>query len=79
MKLNWTKGLSGEAKRDIQLEYASSSNLRKRLEVLLREKQASSQKAIISKESYDSPNWAYKQADNVGYLRALEEVISILS
>lgn len=79
MKLNWTKGLSGDAKRDIQIEYASSSNLRKRLEVLLREKQSSSQKAIISKDGYDSPNWAYKQADHTGYLRALEEVISILS
>ena len=78
MKLNWTKGLSGDAKKDVVQEYASSSNLRKRLEVLLQEKQSSSQKAIISKDAYDSPNWAFKQADAVGYQRALEEVISLL-
>lgn len=78
MKISWTKGLSGEEKKDILQEYASSSHLRQRLELLLREKQMLSQKAIISKESYDSPNWAYKQADNVGYLRAMEEVISLL-
>lgn len=78
MKLNWTKGLSGEAKQDVLSEYASSSHLRARLEVLLREKQIASQKAIISKDAYDSPNWAYKQADNVGYLRAMEEIVSLL-
>ena len=78
MKLNWTKGLSGDAKKDVVQEYASSSNLRQRLDVLLKEKQMTAQKAIISKESYDSPNWAYKQADHVGYLRALEEISSLL-
>lgn len=78
MKLNWTKGLSGVAKTDVVQEYASSSNLRMRLETLIKEKQLSSQKAIISKDAYDSPNWAYKQADHVGYLRALEEVVSLI-
>lgn len=28
---------------------------------------------------YDSPSWAYRQADKVGYSRALEEIISILT
>lgn len=78
MKLNWTKGLSGDAKKDVLQEYASSGNLRMRLEVLIREKQSSAQKAIIGKDSYESPNWAYKQADHIGYLRALEEIVSLL-
>ena len=78
MKVNWTKGLSGEKKRDVQLEYASSAILRERLATLLKEKQDAAQKAIISKDAYDSPNWAYKQADHTGYLRALEEVKSLL-
>lgn len=78
MKTNWTKGLSGDAKRDVQLEYASSSNLRRRLDALIKEKQATASKAIISKDAYDSPNWAYKQADHTGYLRALEEVLSLI-
>lgn len=78
MKLNWTKGLSGDAKKDVVQEYASSGNLRARLEVLIREKQVTAQKTIIGKDAYDSPNWAYKQADHVGYLRAMEEIISLL-
>lgn len=28
---------------------------------------------------YDSPSWAYRQADKVGYTRALEEIITILT
>lgn len=28
---------------------------------------------------YDSPSWAYRQADKVGYSRALEEIMSILT
>ena len=78
MKLNWTKGLSGDAKKDVVQEYASSSNLRIRLDALIQEKKLSSGKAIISKDAYDSPNWAFKQADHVGYLRALEEISSLL-
>ncbi len=27
---------------------------------------------------YDSPSWAYKQADRNGYVRALKDVINIL-
>ena len=27
---------------------------------------------------YDNPSWAYKQADQNGYNRALEEIISLL-
>lgn len=78
MKLSWTKGLSGDAKKDVLQEYASSSNLRQRLDVLLDEKRNTAQKAIIGKDAYDSPNWAYKQADHVGYLRALEEISNLL-
>ena len=28
---------------------------------------------------YDSPSWAYKQADSNGYRRALEDVIKLLT
>lgn len=29
-------------------------------------------------KQYDVANWAYKQADSIGYQRALEEAISLL-
>lgn len=28
---------------------------------------------------YDSPSWAYRQADKIGYLRALKEIEDILT
>lgn len=28
---------------------------------------------------YDSPSWAYKQADTIGYNRALKDIISLLT
>lgn len=28
-----------------------------------------------SKDDYDSPSWAYKQADKLGYQRALKQII----
>lgn len=30
-------------------------------------------------KDYDSPSWAYKQADNNGYVRALEDVHKLLT
>lgn len=30
-------------------------------------------------KDYDSPSWAYRQADAVGYQRALDEITSILT
>lgn len=32
-----------------------------------------------SLEDYTSPSWAYKQADKNGYVRALKEIIEILT
>jgi len=31
-----------------------------------------------NKAQYDSPNWAYQKADDIGYRRALEEIIGLL-
>ena len=35
-------------------------------------------KQIVITDDYDSPSWAYKQADRNGYNRALTEIINIL-
>ena len=78
MKISWTKGLSGDVKKDVVQEYAASGNLRRRLEVLIQEKQSTAQKTIIAKDGYETPNWAYKQADNIGYMRAMEEIINLI-
>lgn len=78
MKTVWTKGLDAERREEVKRDFLSSSLLRSRLKDLLEEKKMASMKAVTLKDSYDSPNWALLQADNIGFIRALEEVISLL-
>lgn len=78
MKMNWKKGLSLEAKKAIELEFNASGLLRERLAILINEKIHSNNKKCKLEVSYESPNWALLQADNVGYERALLEVLSLL-
>lgn len=33
----------------------------------------------VSVTDYESPSWAYRQADRNGYIRALEQVIKLLN
>lgn len=76
MKTAWTKGLDEQLKKDVEASFKSSTIVRKRLTELCEEKVAASQST--DKTQYDSPNWTYMQADNIGYRRALKEIISLL-
>ena len=78
MKTTWTKGLSPEMGVELRKDFVSSKIVRERLTLLLEEKSKTSRDASISKDCYDSVNWAYLQADARGYERALNEVISLL-
>jgi len=79
MKTTWTKGLKGEEKKEIADSFSSSSRIRNKQVELLRDKIETADKTALSKEGYECPNWAYKQADLQGYKRALSEVISLIS
>lgn len=79
MKVAWTKGLTKEQTVEIRKDFVGAIILRKRLTTLLEEKEQSSRKSSVSKDSYENPNWAYLQADARGYERALNEIISLLS
>lgn len=78
MKKSLTLGVSPTQEKDIRIEFQTSSNLRARLVQLMQEKREYSINQKISDTAYDSPNWAYKQADLVGYLRALDEISDLL-
>lgn len=78
MRQSWTKGVDRELAVDIRQNFKESLVLRKRLQVLLEEKITLSQKTSRAKDSYESPNWAYLQADARGYERALSEIISLI-
>ena len=78
MKLTWTKGLVDPQKSEIKALYQANAVFRERQKVILQEKIDSIRKKNVVELSYDSPNWALKQADAVGYERALQEIINIL-
>lgn len=78
MKIAWVKGLVGEEKEEMKRLFLSNALFRKREQHLLQEKINSIRQKNVIESSYDSPNWALKQADAVGYERALQEIISIL-
>ena len=78
MKQSWTTGLDKDMKREVELSFKGSRVLRDRLKVLIEEKVSTSDKTSLRKDGYDCPNWSFKQADNVGYQRMAEEIISLL-
>lgn len=78
MKQSWTTGLAPDAQKELRGDFISSQVTRKRLIKLLEDKIEASQTTSLSKDGYDVPNWACKQADNVGYQRALKEVIDLI-
>lgn len=78
MKNSWVKGLDDQKKADIEASFKAASLIRKRLAEILQEKLEVSSKHARSKVTYDNPNWAYLQADQVGYERCLQEIIELL-
>lgn len=79
MKQSWTKGLDETRIKDIRGDFLSSLVTRKRLIEILEEKINSAEVTSYDKEGYNVPNWAYKQADLVGYKRALRDVINLVT
>lgn len=79
MKTVWTKGLDKDEINELRGDFTSSHVTRKRLVELLIDKISDAEKGSRTKEGYDCSNWAYKQADSIGYKRALHEIISLIS
>ena len=77
MKIAWTAGVEGDAEEGIKSSFKSGTLIRRRLTEICKKRVEGC--FILTKDSYDVPNWEYKQADAVGYRRALEEVISLLT
>ena len=78
MKTSWTKGLKADQADDIVRDFKASLSIRRRLSEILQEKQRTSLTETRKKSTYENPNWAYLQADGVGYERALSEVIALI-
>lgn len=80
MKTVWTKDLkTQELKDEFKASFVASAKVRQRLSAILAEKLKTNDTKRRSEEGYDSPSWSLKQADSIGYERAIEEIISILN
>lgn len=80
MNSAWTKGLrkGSQEDKDLRASYTESLIIRKRLAQILEAKFDSRMKATMSNDGFDSPSWAYLQAESIGYAKALKEIMSIL-
>lgn len=79
MKQSWVKGVLAENIAIIKEDYVASAGARARLVDILMDKIRVSTTVKLQKEGYLSANWAYAQADTIGYERAIYEVISLIS
>lgn len=75
MKTIWFMDLPKDEQEGFKKEVKSAKNVLDKLEDIVR----SRLKEIVVTEDYDSPSWAFKQADRNGYNRALTEIINILN
>lgn len=81
MNTAWTKGLrkGSDQLKDLEAAYAASGLIRARLVKVLEELYDIETKARLKADDYDNAAWAYKQADAIGYARAIAKVISLLA
>lgn len=81
MNTAWTKGLKkgSDELKDLEAAYAASGLLRSHLVRVLQGIYEQETKARLADANYDGQAWAYKQADAIGYARAISKIISILA
>lgn len=79
MKTSLLKGLNADDKSEIKGLFIQSLRLRKQLIKTLEEKYSTAETESLSKGSYEDASWAYKQADLIGYKRAITEFISLIN
>lgn len=80
MNTAWTKGIrkGSQEDKDIRSSYAESYVIRKRLTQMLADKVDGKMKTAMSNDAFDSPSWAFLQAESIGYAKAMQEIIKLL-
>lgn len=78
MHSTWTKHIKEqEAKKSFIEHIRNSSLVLDRIKVYMKEKLTEHE--VPPAADYDSPSWAYKQADRNGYLRAMNDVYNFIN
>lgn len=79
MKTVFFKNEGERDAEEIRHSFVHATRMREKLKAILQDKVDASNKAVRNKDAYGIANWAYLQADAVGYERAMHEVMSLLS
>jgi hypothetical protein len=80
LKMEWYKGvLNEDARVELAAEIMSSRTTLELLRKLLEDRVAALDATHTKKTNYDSPSWAYAQADYVGAKRTLQEIIELVT
>lgn len=73
----WFSHLHPSEQEAFKSQVRNSTNVLDRLlQIVYNKIQSESSSSVID---YDSPSWAYRQADKAGYLRALNELKEIIN
>lgn len=79
IKTDWWKHLPKEKQAERKEIVEKSKLMREATRDVLKFKLQEAQASAITKSNYDSPSWPYLQADAVGYARAVQEMIDLLT
>lgn len=74
MKLSLTKGLGPDEKKGLENSFNNSGVFRERLKEVLLDKA----ELTLSLSQYDKASWPFYHADQIGYIRAIKEIISLI-
>jgi len=67
-----------EAPEELESKFLEQKDLFKIVYEIAQTKIDEEYKSSIKKSNYETPCWAERQADSIGYARALEEIKSLL-
>ena len=79
MQTRWFKGLSDQQSTDLRAQLVAADKALDRLIEILEADLKAIQEIQCSKEAYESPSWAYLQADSIGQQRAYRKTLRLIS
>lgn len=78
MRTVWFDGLNEDDAEELRQLIIRSKPVLDRLTTILYNKYAQKESSRLNSTNYELPNWGLLQADYIGYLRGIKEIIKIL-
>jgi hypothetical protein len=74
----WKAGLPPNEVEELEMKLKGAEVIFKRLTYLFDQKKKDAVRTQLLQANYESPSWAHKQADSIGYQRAITELLSLI-